>query len=77
MLHLPYLISVEKKCYVMDLAASTKAWTAFTDLPGGCAYNAMVYVEKVNRLYSVGCETGLYGSTSWVGSLVVSFRYLY
>ena len=53
-------ILVEKACYVLDLAQPTKTWETFPELPQPCAYPAMVYVEKVNRLYSVGCETARY-----------------
>ena len=45
---------------MLDLAQPTKAWETFPELPQTCAYPAMVYVEKVNRLYSVGCETSRY-----------------
>ena len=61
------LISVEKKCYMLDLGATTKSWEPFEDLPQGCAYNAMVYSEKVNRLYSINCERDRAGKNSWVG----------
>ena len=55
----------------MDLAASTKTWEAFSDLPQGCAYNAMVYVEKLNRLYSVACERERYDSDPWVSNVIL------
>ena len=64
-----YIISVEKKCYVLDLAQSTKTWEDFTELPEGSAYHALVYNEKVNRLYSIAGERTRYDTGSgptWV-----------
>ena len=61
------LISVEKKCYMLDLGATTKSWEDFEALPQGCAYNAMVYSEKVNRLYSINCERDRANENPWVG----------
>lgn len=57
---------VETKCYVLDLAQSTKTWETFPELPQPCAYPAMVYNEKVNRLYVVSCENKRYDQHPWV-----------
>ena len=65
---------VEKACYVLDLAQSTKTWETFPELPQPCAYPAMVYVEKVNRLYSVGCETSRYDTQPFVSTFCRLFN---
>ena len=67
-----FIFSVENKCYVLDLAQSTKSWEDFPALPEGFAYNALVYNEKVNRLYSIGGERGRYDYSTGVGSTWVS-----
>lgn len=69
----------EKKCYVLDLAQSTKTWEDFTELPEGSAYHALVYNEKVNRLYSIAGERSRYDTNSdqdaptWKGTYVYDF----
>ena len=58
---------------MLDLAQSTKTWEDFPALPEGFAYNALVYNEKVNRLYSIGGERGRYDAdTGATGSTFVS-----
>ena len=42
------------------MAQSTKTWEDFPDLPEGSAYHALVYNEKVNRLYSIAGERTRY-----------------
>ena len=64
--HINLFVIVEKKCYVLDLAQSPKTWETFPELPQGCAYPAMVYNEKLNRLYVVSCETNRADTTPWV-----------
>ena len=55
------------------MAQSTKSWEDFPALPEGFAYNALVFNEKVNRLYSIGGERGRYdGSTGTTGTTFVS-----
>ena len=60
------ILLVETKCYVLDLAQSPKTWETFPELPQPCAYPAMTYNEKVNRLYVVGCENQRYDEHPWV-----------
>ena len=67
---------VETKCYVLDLAQSTKTWETFPELPQPCAYPAMVYNEMVNRLYVVSCENKRYDEHPWVSFLNKHFVYL-
>ena len=64
--HINLFVIVEKKCYVLDLAQSPKTWETFPELPQGCAYPAMVYNEKLNRLYVVSCETNRADTAPWV-----------
>ena len=58
------VFSVEKKCYVLDLAQATKTWEDFPALPEGSAYHALVYNEKVNRLYSIAGERTRYDNVA-------------
>ena len=67
-----WILLVESKCYVLDLAQSTKTWETFPELPQPCAYPAMVYNEKVNRLYVVSCENERNDEHPWVSSLKAS-----
>ena len=67
-----WIVLVESKCYVLDLAQSTKTWETFPELPQPCAYPAMVYNEKVNRLYVVSCENTRKDQDPWVSSLKAS-----
>ena len=67
-----WIVLVESKCYVLDLAQSTKTWETFPELPQPCAYPAMVYNEKVNRLYVVSCENERNDEHPWVSSLKAS-----
>ena len=46
------------------MAQATKTWEDFPALPEGSAYHALVYNEKVNRLYSIAGERTRYDNVA-------------